>query len=321
MVNEKTAAAPKEKKSFYAAFKKVVPFLGLIALFVLFACTTNGRFLRTTNLTNIVSQACVTMIAAIGCSFVMSHNNLDFSLGGACALCAVSAIILGNKVGSWIILPVCLVVGMLCGLITGMLHIKAKIPAFMAGMCIMFIGRGVAQGTYQIFPMRLPANMKVLQNMWFYIAVLAVVFAIAYIVFEYTKIGKYNKLIGSNPKCAELSGVNVNRYKILAFVISGLTVGIAAFVTVIRGGGAGAQTGSSLETNVLLALTLGGLPLTGGSDTKIRSAVIGGLTLFILDNGLTMWGVDPTLSNIVKGIIFLAVVFVSITRERGKVMA
>ena len=176
----------------------------------------------------------------------------------------------------------------------------------------MFIGRGVAQGTYQILPMRIPASLKTFQELWFYLIVLVVVFVVCYIIFEYTKIGKYNKLIGSNPKCAQLSGIKVNKY---------ICVGIAAFVTVIRGGGAGAQTGNSLETNVLLALTLGGIPLAGGSGTKMRSALIGGLTLFILNNGLTLWGIDPTLIYVVKGIVFLAVVFVSIGHDKSKVMA
>ena len=321
MANEsKTVSEKKEQKSG-AAIKKLIPFLGLIGLFIIFAATTNGKFLTATNLTNIISQACVTMIASIGCCFVMAHDNLDFSLGGACALCAVAAVVVGNLVSVWLVFPICILVGALCGFFTGILHVKAKIPAFMAGMCIMFIGRGVAQGTYQILPMRIPASLKTFQELWFYLIVLVVVFVVCYIIFEYKKIGKYNKLIGSNPKCAQLSGIKVNKYKVIAFVISGICVGIAAFVTVIRGGGAGAQTGNSLETNVLLALTLGGIPLAGGSGTKMRSALIGGLTLFILNNGLTLWGIDPTLIYVVKGIVFLAVVFVSIGHDKSKVMA
>lgn len=301
--------------------KRTVPFLGLIALVILFSLTTRGRFLTIKNLTNIVSQAAITMVAGIGCSFVMAHNNLDFSLGGACALCAVAGIVLGGFTSFALMLPICIVTGMLCGLITSVLHIKARIPAFMAGMCIMFLGRGVAQGTYQTFPMSLPKQYKVLQNVWFYLGVVVVVFVVAYVLFEFTKIGKYNKLIGSNPACAALSGINVNKYKTIAFLISGCTVGIAAFMTIIRGGGVGVQTGNSLETNVLLALTLGGLPLTGGSGAKVRSAILGGLTLFILNNGLQLWGMDPSLIYVVKGIVFLMVVYISIDRGSGRVMA
>ena len=236
-------------------------------------------------------------------------------------MCAVAGIVVGGFTSYILMLPICIVTGMLCGLLTSVLHIKARIPAFMAGMCIMFLGRGVAQGTYQSFPMSLPKKFSVLQDVRFYLAVVVIVFIIAYVLFEYTKIGKYNKLIGSNPTCAALSGINVNKYKIFAFLISGCTVGIAAFMTIIRGGGVGVQTGNSLETNVLLAITLGGLPLTGGSGAKIRSAVIGGLTLYILNNGLQLWGVDPSIIYIVKGIIFLLVVYISIDRGSGRVMA
>lgn len=300
--------------------KKLIPFLGLILLLLLFAFTTNGNFLTIKNLRNVISQAAVAMVASIGCCFVMSHDNLDFSLGGACALCATVSIIVADLVSPVLMLPVCVIVGILSGLLTATLHIKARIPAFMAGMCIMFAGRGVAQGAHQVFPMTLPAGYKVLQNVWFYLGVVLVVFVAGYILFEYTKIGKYNKLIGSNPKCAALSGINVGKYKTIAFVISGVTVGIAAFMTTIRGGGVGTSTGSSLETNVLLALTLGGFPLTGGSSAKIRSAILGTLTLYTLNNGLQLWGIDPTLIYIVKGVVFLAVVYISIDRGSGRVM-
>lgn len=300
--------------------KKAIPFLGLIILIMLFGATTEGRFLKIANLKNIFSQAAIVMVAGTGCSFVMSHNNLDFSLGGACAMSAVAGIIVGAKVSYALMLPVCLVVGMLCGLITAALHIKAQIPAFMAGMCVMFAGRGLAQGAYLQFVMTLPKDYKVLQNIWFYLGVVIVVFVIAYILFEYTKIGKFNKLIGSNPQVAKLSGIPVNKYKLIAFVVSGFTVGVAAFMSIIRGGGVGAQTGTNLETNVLLALTLGGFPLTGGSQSRMRSIIIGSLVLFILNNGLQLWGVDPTVINVIKGAVFLVVVYITIDRGSGKVM-
>lgn len=300
--------------------KKAVPFLGLLVLVLLFSTTTDGRFLKVTNLQNIFSQAAIVMVAGTGCSFVMSHNNLDFSLGGACAMSAVAGIVIGAKFSYAWMLPVCLTVGMMCGLITAGLHIKARIPAFMAGMCIMFAGRGLAQGAYLQFVMTLPQDYKVLQNIWFYFAVVTVIFLAAYILFEYTKIGKYNKLIGSNMQVAKLSGVPVNKYKAMAFAVSGFTVGAAAFMSIIRGGGVGAQTGTNLETNVLLALTLGGFPLTGGSQAKMRSVIVGALVLFMLNNGLQLWGVDPTIINVIKGIVFLVVVYITIDRGSGGVM-
>lgn len=308
------------RHNYMDMLKRAVPFLGLAVLIILFTLTTEGSFMKLKNIRNIISQVSITMVAGIGCSFVMAHNNLDFSLGGACAMSAVAAFVTASKVSYVLLLPVCLLVGMLCGLFTSVLHIKARIPAFMAGMCIMFAGRGLAQGVYAQYKMILPSSFKPLQDVKFYLAVALAVFLAAYILFNYTKIGKYNKLIGSNPQVAHLSGIPVNRYKMMAFLISGFTVGVAAFLSIIRGSGVGASTGMSLETNVLLALTLGGFPLTGGSGSRMRSIILGSLTLFILNNGLTLWGVDPSMIYVVKGVVFLLVVYVSIDRESGKIM-
>jgi len=300
--------------------KKAVPLLGLVLLIILFALTTDGRFLRAINLMNILSQSAIILVAGIGCIFVMSHNNLDFSLGGACALSAVIAFIIASNTSFALLLPICIAVGMLCGFITATLHIKARIPAFLAGLAIMFVGRGLARGTDQQFRMILPSSFIPLQNVYFYMTVVAVLFVAGYILFEYTKIGKYNKLIGSNEEVAKLSGIPVNRYKTLAFLVSGFTVGVAAFLSIIRGGGVSAATGLNLEINVLIALTLGGLPLTGGSQSKLRAIIIGGLALTIINNGLVLWGVASSVIDIIRGIVFLSVVVVSIDRTSGKIM-
>ena len=143
---KQTGKESKDKTKRAELLKKVIPFLGLLVLILLFSLTTQGKFLTVKNVRNIMSQAAVTMVASIGCSFVMAHDNLDFSLGGACALSAVAGIVISEYTSYALMLPICIVTGMLCGLITSVLHLKAKIPAFMAGMCIMFAGRGVAQG-------------------------------------------------------------------------------------------------------------------------------------------------------------------------------
>lgn len=85
---------------------------------------------------------------------------------------------------------------------TGILHVKAKIPAFMAGMCIMFIGRGVAQGTYQILPMRIPASLKTFQELWFYLIVLVVVFVVCYIILNTQRSVNTINLLAQSQMCA-----------------------------------------------------------------------------------------------------------------------
>lgn len=299
--------------------KRIVPVAGLVILFLMFAFTTDGKFLAWVNLQNLIIQSAITMVAAVGTAFVMAHNNLDFSLGGVCALsCVLSYLIAGQRLILFFIL--CIVFGVVCGLFSAMLHIKGQIPAFMAGMCLMFAGRGVAQSVAAEKNM-LMIRAASLNNIGFFLTVLIVVVALGMLVFNYTKIGKYQKLIGTNPNAAELSGISVSKYKTIAFAISGATIGIAACLTVIRSASIIGNTGLNLETNVLLALSLGGISITGGSATRMRSAIIGALIFFILNNGLTLWGLNPDYVDIVKAIFFLLTVTISIDRSQYDMIA
>ena len=229
----------------------------------------------------------------------------------------LSYLIVGNNL--WLFFILCIVFGVLCGLFSAVLHVKGEVPAFIAGMCLMFAGRGLAQSVAAGKTMMITQAAK-LNNVWFFVGVLVAVFLVGYFLYNYTKIGKYQKLIGTNPKAAELSGISVGKYKTIAFVISGVTIGIAACLTIIRSPSIVGATGTNLETNVLLALSLGGLSMTGGSSSKIRTAVIGTLIFFMLNNGLTLWGLDPNLVDIIKAIFFLGTVAISIDRSQHDVI-
>ncbi len=301
--------------------KSFVQYVGLIAVFLLFTFTTNGKFATLQNMQLIITQSAITMVGAMGCTFVMAHNNLDFSLGGAMALCSVFAFFICDKIGFAFLLPLCILAGIFCGLFTSVIHIKIGIPAFMAGLCIMFAGKGIAQGAYSVKPMFMPAEITKNNSVGFYLGIAIVLFVICYFVFEYTKIGKMNKLIGSNPKAAKLSGVSIGKYKAAAFGISGACVGLAAFMTMVRTGGITGATGTNFETEVLLSLTLGGIPLTGGSNTRMKCAIVGTLIYYFLNNGLTLWGVGANYVSIVKAVIFLASVYISMDRGRNEIVA
>ena len=300
--------------------KPIIPYLGLIIVFLLFAFTTDGKFATLNNMKLIITQCAITMVGAMGCAFVMAHNNLDFSIGGALALCSVIAFFIGEKIGFVWLLPLCILVGIACGLFTSVVHVKAKIPAFMAGLCIMFAGKGVAQAAYANKPMFLPKEITSLSKLEFYLGIVVVLFVILFFVFNYTKIGKFNKLIGSNPRTAKLSGISIGKYKALAFAISGVCVGIAAYMTMVRTGGVTGSTGTNFETEVLLSLTLGGIPLTGGSNTKIKSAILGTLIYYFLNNGLVLWGVGVNQVSIIKAVIFLLAIFITIDRGRNEIV-
>lgn len=299
--------------------QQVLPIAGLLGLVLVFSLTTDGRFLTWNNAMSLIMQSAITLVAAIGTVFVMAHNNLDFSLGGAVALSSVLAyLVTGGSLVPFFIL--CVLFGILCGIFTSVVHIGGRVPAFMAGICLLFAGRGVAQSVSAETTMLMVDAAK-LNNIWVFVGVIAAVFVVGFVLFNYTTLGKYQKLIGTNPKAATLSGINVAKLKTLAFVVSGITVGIAACLTVARSASVNGNTGLNLEMDVLLALSLGGISMTGGSATRMRAAFIGVAIYYILSNGLLLWGLNANYVDIVKAVVFLTTVAISIDRSQYDLIA
>lgn len=291
----------------------ITPFLSLLLLIAIFGIATDGRMLRLKNAQLILMQSVIVMIGAMGTSFVMAHGNLEFSLGGELAICALVGYF-ANTVHPYLMLPACLLTGVVLNCIIGGMHVFIGLPSFISGMSVMFIGSGIVQlvaaGGLFISPI-----YNALDKTWFYITVLLVVAAVMVLLFDYTNIGRYNKLIGSNPRAAFLSGINVGKYKLLAFLVSGCTVGISAFLTLVRTSSVAAQTGQTYAIDCIIVMTLGGAPLSGGSGMKIRNSIIGALTYFILSNGFVQMGVSAEVIYIIKGVLFLAIVAFSFDRN------
>lgn len=301
----------REKK--ISTIKELFPYLGLVLLIVLFAATTNGKFLRSSNLMTVLKQSVIVMIGALGSSFVLSHGNMDFSIGGEMALCCLLSYYI-SRLNPYFMLPACILIGMLLSLVVSMVHVVIGVPAFVSGMCVMFIGKGIVQSVSGS-GLTCPAMYSALDKTPFYVLTLILVLAVTFVLYNYTKVGRYNRLIGSNPVASFLSGIDTKKYKVLAFLISGFCVGIASFLTIVRGGGVSAQTGASFEMDTIIVLTLGGAPLSGGSGVKLRSALLGALTYFILSNGLVIWGVHAEIIFAIKGVLFLTIVALTFDRS------
>ena len=150
--------------------------------------------------------------------------------------------------------------------------------------------------------------------------VLFLVFCLGWYLFNRTKLGKYQKAIGGNETVAALSGVNTRRYIILSHVILGICASIAAVFSVARSGAVAANSGAGLELDVLVALVLGGMPLSGGSRARIRAAVIGALTVTALQNGLTLVGVEASIVEGITGVLFIVCVAFTFVRKPGDIV-
>ena len=148
------------------------------------------------------------------------------------------------------------------------------------------------------------------------LSVLVVSFIVCYLLFEKSPVGKANKAIGGNPVAARLSGIHTERTRMLAYVISGITVGVSAFILMARAGSVSTSTGQGMEMNVVTALVLGGVPLSGGSRVKMTGSLVGSFSVIILRNGLIILGVNERVVEGIQGIVLLLLVLLTYVKNK-----
>ncbi len=146
------------------------------------------------------------------------------------------------------------------------------------------------------------------------------VFIIIFVLFEFTKLGKYSVAIGANHTAARASGVPVEKMRALAYVVSGLFGGFCGFLSMVRASASDVNMGTMFEVNVLTALVLGGMSLSGGSGVKVKAGVLGALMLTVIKNGMVLWGLNDKLQQAVTGIILIAAVTISYERKNVAVI-
>ncbi len=290
-------------------------FGGLIVLFVLFSLTTNGNFIKMSNLKALLLQSSLYIIAACGVLFVMSNGNLELSVGGIIGMSAAAGCIMSRLTNPAMSLVACLATGILLASVIGGCHILLDVPAFIVGIALMFASGGIVSYLLNIFPKLAHKGLESLNSFWFIIGVTALTYIGFGFILKYTKIGKYNKAIGSNINAAHFCGVNVKKYKYLAYLMYGLCCGMCAFLITVRTGSFSVDTGSGYETEVLIMLIIGGMPMSGGTSSKVRTPLLGALIYMILKNGMTLWGVGADVINIIRVILFF--IIVTITYDRS----
>lgn len=304
----------------------LIQYAGLLLVLLVFTVMTDGALLSDFNIRTILKQLVVLFTISVGMVFVFSHGGMDISVGAVVALSSMSAIFVMNAGAPLIVgVLVSVIVSVACYAINVIVANQFRIMAVISSLAIMFVARGLV--TYQVSTSSAKIaleNAKPLRelgkNMPLIITIIIVVGVIGYILFHLTKIGKQNKAIGDNPLAASQSGVRVNRMKVVAYVLAGILIGLASILSLSRSAVISENTGMGLEMDVIVALILGGMALNGGSRSRMSSAFVGSITFVLLNNGLVMVGVAPEVVSLVKGIIFLAVVFLLLRRPGGEVM-
>ena len=300
-------------------FKALLPLIGFAIIIIVLNIMTQGKILTPKKQRLLHSQIYYPTIVAVGVFFVMTLGSIDFTEGSTLGVASlvVSAL-------SFINIPLAILGGILCGAaigaINGFFHVKFKLQSFIVTICTMYLFRGVC--AYFTTETAVPASaaIKALDNNALKIGITVAVLVIAWFLFRFTRIGNDVKAVGSGETAARFSGVRTARVKFLTFVCAGALTGLAAFVNVIKVGSITATAGNQLETQILISLVLGGLPITGGAKVRFSNIIVGTLMYAVLNSGLAILGYDPQTQQLIKGVIFLIFVALTIDRKALKVI-
>ena len=300
-------------------FKALLPFIDLVVIVLGMNILTEGKILTPKRIRLLLSQVYYPMIVATGVFFVMTLGSISFTEGSTLGVASIVISML-----SFYSIPLAILGGILTGAaigaINGFFHVKFKLQSFIVTICTMYLFRGVC--AYLTTETAIPASaaIKALDQNWIKITVTLIVLAVAYFLFQFTRIGSDVKAVGSGETAARFSGVHTDRVKFLTFVAAGALTGLAAFVNVIKVGSITATAGNQLETQILISLVLGGLPITGGAKVRFSNIVVGTLMYTVLNNGLVMLGFESATQQLIKGVIFLIFVALTIDRKALKVI-
>ncbi len=321
--NEAIQAALEKKALRKARINAVVPYLGLIFIVAFFIIVTEGKFVSADNIGNLINQGFVLMMIAVGSSFVYAHGGMDFSIG---AVSGVGQLVCGLLILAGVPLPICIlacvavcIAGAGC---TATIALVLGVPVFIGSMCVRTSFTGILKtvvGSSDISI--LFSDYAFMNDTAIKAIIMVIVIALGYYLFNYTTIGKYNKALGGNILTARQAGVSQKKVVFAAYMLMGVCVGIASVFAFFRAGKVSAYSGNGYEFNIMMAIVLGGFPMTGGDRSKIASAIIGALTVTCLSNGLQLWGLDPILVSGVKGILFVVIVALSYDRSAGKLVS
>ena len=295
-----------KKASKMAMVRALLPIVGLVVIFLLFNVLTDFRMMG--NMSLAFSQVYVTMIAAMGVFFIMTMGGLDFSQGSILGIASIVVCIL-SKHGIAIAILGGIASGVIIGAINGYFYVYRKIKSFIVTICTMFLFRGFIKYMTTNAPVSGSATLINYDSTGFKVA------CTVFIAFRYTKFGTYLKAIGAGEKAAMFSGIRTDRMKFLMYVLAGALTGFAAFINVIKVGSVTSSGGNQLETQILIALVLGGMPISGGAKVRFENIVVGSLLYVVLNSGLTMMGFSTQMMQLIQGVVFLIFVAVFADRE------
>ena len=314
-------------------------FIALFLVTIVFSVIV-PNFLEAANIQIMAKHVALNAILGVGMTFVILTGGIDLSVGSLVGLTAMIAGLLINAglrlpmfgviayPHTWLICVIALIVGTLMGSITGLIITRFNVAPFIATLGMLYVARGFAMllnngatfpnlvGRPELgntgFP-QLGAGefLGINYSIW----IMAAYMLVALFVSKRTPFGRHVFAIGGNERAAELSGVKVNRTKVLVYMISGFCAATVGLIIASQLVAAHPATGTDFELNAIAAVVLGGTSLSGGRG-GIGGTLIGAFVIGILSDGLVMLGVSSFWQMVIKGLVIVVAVIIDQMQAR-----
>lgn len=286
----------------------------------------DSRFFTVKNAARIAIAGAPALMVAVGVTFIILMGSIDLSMQGTVSVCAVvfafAFLSLGGTILSWawLAIPLAMLVGAAMGLVNGLVHVKLRIPSFMASLAMGFVGTGLALLLTGGDRIRIedPLFRGLLTERWFefpvmcYVALLFLV--IAWFIQSHTTLGRNFYAVGGGEELAHASGLNVDRVRLMGFTLAGVFFAVGALLAVGRIGIAETATGNGFMFVSITAVVVGGTALWGGIG-GVWNTLVGVLIVNVINNGMVVIGLPDFLQDAVLGVLVILAVVLSTDRK------
>ena len=300
------------------------PLIGLILLCVIFSFASD-YFLSVRNALNILDQITVLGILALGMTAVIIIGGIDLSVGSVLALSMMTMGWLQRDIGVPLALAILIGIatGALCGLVSGLLVTKARLPPFIATLTMMSVARGLANiltdGRQIVGYADWFTSLATVRHFGFLSATVSLFILLTILAWAFLRFrpaGRNLYAIGGSAEVARLAGIEVARYTTLVYATAGALAGIAGMALAARLDSSQPSAGLGYELDTIAAVVIGGASLSGGVG-GIGGTVVGVLIIGVLRNGLNLLGVSPFIQQVVIGLVIaVAVTFDTLGRRQ-----
>lgn len=295
--------------------------VSLIAVFILFAITSNGKFLTPNVLKTVLAVSVELGIVAIGITYVLVTGEIDLSVSSMYGFAALVFAKLSEPLTPWLTAIIVILIGMGVGFINGFVRVKTQVPSLIVTLGSMMTLRGIIYFVTGGFTQSIKASSftkifgkDVLEPLWLLIA--TIIFTI---LLTRTVYGNRLLATGGNIDTARSLGVKVDRIRISAFIVSSALAAVAGLISIARLRVASATHGELMELEAIASAVMGGTLLTGGYGSVIGSA-LGGILISSLRSGLLLSGAPSYWYVAFLGIILVIASVINLTVIR-KVMS